>query len=46
MRVGMVELSRQRDIHRLSAELGYWLGEEYYAIDISDCSRFDSYTAL
>jgi RimJ/RimL family protein N-acetyltransferase len=33
--IGGIGLDRQHDVHRLSAELGYWLGCEYWGRGIA-----------
>jgi RimJ/RimL family protein N-acetyltransferase len=35
--VGAIGLSLQADIHRVSAEIGYWLAEEYWGQGIMTC---------
>ena len=32
---GIISLKRQSDIHRISAEIGYWIGEEYWGKGIT-----------
>ncbi len=32
--VGIIGITLQKDIHRLSADVGYWLGEEYWGCGI------------
>lgn len=33
--VGVIGLIRQKDVYRLSAELGYWIGEPYWGLGIA-----------
>ena len=36
--VGGIGITLQADIHRVSAEMGYWLGEEYWGRGIMTCA--------
>jgi RimJ/RimL family protein N-acetyltransferase len=36
--IGGIGLSRGADIHRISAEVGYWLGEEFWGRGIAACA--------
>ena len=33
--VGMIGIQRREDVHRLTAEIGYWLGEDFWGMGIA-----------